>query len=173
MIKVAIKIFFEKQKNLHIKTFGTLPTVPYNRNADPSLYIGAPDEDEYIQWTYLEAKEIEAEGLNAELTEFYSAYYYWELRGHWNNISYYFPHVVNIEEAVRTAEFALERGKELFPEENNAVIAYCSISGNDGLLLVYSQDDSSLFIYDCETHNRILCRNTLTELVSMMEPVVC
>lgn len=171
-IKEAMKAFFEKQKDLYMETFGTLPTVPYNRNADPSLYVGEPDEDEEIQWVYSEAKRIEVSGLSTELTDFYSSYYYWELRGRLDNTSYYFPHVINMDEAVRTAEFALERGKEFFPEENNAVIAYCKISGNDGLVLVYNQDDSSLFIYDCEADNRSLCNNTLTETISLMEAII-
>ena len=171
-IKEAMKSFFERQKDLYMGTFGTLPTVPYSRSADSSLYVGEPDEDEEIQWIYSEAKRIEIDGLSTELTDFYSSYYYWELRGHQNNTSYYFPHVINMDEAVRTAEFALERGKELFPEENNAVIAYCKISENDGLILVYNQDDSSLFIYDCEVCDRFLCDNTLTETISLMEAII-
>ncbi len=171
-IKEAMEAFFEKQKKLYMDAFGTLPTVPYDQNADPSLYVGEPDEDEEIQWAYSEAERIGIEGLSAELTDFYSSYYYCELRGRLNNTSYYFPHVINMDEAVRSAEFALARGKEIFPGENNAVLAYCRISGNDGLILVCDQDDMSLFIYDCETGDRHLCSNTLTETIGLMEAVI-
>lgn len=171
-IKEAMKSFFEKQKDLYMETFGTLPTIPYNRNADPMLYVGEPDEDEEIQWVYSEAKRIEVSGLSAELTDFYSSYYYWALKGRIGDTLYYFPHTVNYNEAIRNAKIALERGKQLFPDENMAIIASCNIAGTDGLDLVYDQNENKLSIYDFDSDSRTDCDYSLVELINQMEPII-
>lgn len=171
-IKEAMHIYFDKLNKLYKNKYNTLPTVSYVQKDESKMFIGEPDDDGEIQWQPVSAKRVEIPGLCFELNEFFSSYYYWQLDGTLNEISYYFPHVTNMDEAIKVAKNALNKGKKLFPNSNNVIIATCTINGADDILLVYNQDNKTIFYYDLEFEKVISCDLTLIDLLIQMNPVL-
>ena len=171
-VKEAMTSYFNKLISLYKREFGTLPTVPYNRECDSTLFVGHPDEDGEIQWEYSPAKTVRIESLCEELNEFYSSFYYWQLRGKIGKYCFYFPPVINEQDAIKTAELAIERGKKVFPNEKYVMIASCDVAGFDGLDLIYDQNTNKLFFYDFDGERVIPCDYSLKFIISQMEVVI-
>lgn len=172
MIKDAMKSYFEKQNNICLHKYNTLPTTPYDHERRTLIYKGTVNDENLIQWKPVHAKTIEVKGLCPELTDFYSSYYYGFIEGKIEDIYYTFPGIFNQNEAINQAKWALRNGEDLFPEENIAIIAICKKNETDGLLLAHEQDTNKLFIWDGETDNRQYLDMSLETLIRTLTIIV-
>ena len=170
-LQEAMLSYFNKLTDLYAREFGTLPTVPYN-NTDSPLFVGQPDLEGEIQWQPSPAEKLTLAGLCPELSEFYSTYYYWHLSGKLEKNCFYFPPVFDEQEAIKTALFSMEIGRDISTEGNYAVIASCDIDGFDGIDLVYDQDSGKLYYYDFDKDKMFQCEYSLTEIISQMEAII-
>lgn len=109
MIKENLKIYLDKYFEAFKKIFGHNPTVPYDEDEESSLWIGEMDDEEYIQWMYLE-KETVTDFSNLEkeiglvlpeqLKEFYNSYYFLELQGFCDGEHVYFDSVSDTRDII-------------------------------------------------------------------------
>ena len=72
----SMKAYFGKQEMLYMKTFGTLPTISWEKSLPQDLFVGMPDEDDEIQWTPKVATQESYQELCKELNLFYCTFYY-------------------------------------------------------------------------------------------------
>jgi hypothetical protein len=119
---------------------------------------------------YREAEDISVDGLCDELLDFYSSYYYCNLEGEIDQYSFIFSAVYNKKSAIKQAQYAMQIGKNVFPDENIVILCSCGDESIDGLLLCYNQDDGSLFIYDHEFDKRTKLEFGLVELFEKLKP---
>ena len=171
MIKDSLSLFFKKQKRLYANIFGTLPTVSFDPDLENELYVGSPDDDGDIQWEPHAAETTCIDNLCNELSEFYNSFYYCELRGEYNKITFDFPAIVSKSEAERIIKAAIADGEYYCPNKNVVLLATCSYQGNDDIILLYKQDTGKLYLYDIDnkTHKQLKC--SLYELLSSMEAI--
>ncbi len=171
-IKEAMASYFAKLNNLYKNTFGTFPTVSWSPDQNQDLFIGKPDEDDEIQWKPVEAAKIKTNGLHKELQEFYSSYYFWELRGEYRGVLFDFPALPSLNVAESVARTAIDEGEYYFPNQETALIATCSSNGNDDLLLFIRQSTGELFIYDSDKRFIHPLDYSLVELICSMRAVI-
>lgn len=171
----AMSGYFQKLKALYLNTFGTAPTFPWDANAEHSLFIGPPDADGDAPWNPKIAAPLDASvagALCSELNAYYSSWYFLQLRGRLQNIDIDFLPFPSAKAAVTAAKTALEDGRYYFPKENCALLATCTVSGIDDMLLFYDQTAGSLFIYDTDKQVRHNVKSSLAELVANMEALI-
>lgn len=171
-ITEAMKNYFLRLEALYRKTFGTLPTVSWEESMGSELFCGKPDDDGEIQWKAIPAKHAELSGLCSELTEFYNTYYYWELRGQFNHMVFDFPAVTSFIDVQDVVKTALAEGQYYFAGQDTLLLATCSSSGNDDLLLFYRQHTGELFIYDQDKRFVHPMDCSLVELIESMEAII-
>lgn len=171
-IKEALTSYFLKLRGLYKKMFNSLPTISWSPELNQQLFEGKPDEDGEIQWKTAEATQIIMDGLCKELQNFYSSYYYWELRGKYKGILFDFPPVPSLDAAKSIVSTAIHDGGYYFPKQETVLLATCTSSGNDDLLLFYRQNTGKLFIYDVDKRFVIPLEYSLTELLGSMEAVI-
>ena len=171
-IKEALLSYFEKLEALYKKQFGTLPTVSWSAELSQDLFFGIPDDDYEIQWKAMPAKPVHIPGLCECLTEFYSSFYYWELRGTHAGILFDFPAVYTHTKAVDVARAALSDGYYYFPKQDTALLASCSYNNNDEILLFYRQKSGELFLYDIDLETVTPLDYSLVTLINSMKAVI-
>lgn len=171
-VKEALAEYFKKLNLRYEKIFGTLPTVSWDESLEQNLFVQEPDEDGEIQWSPTPAKKMNVSGLCIELMEFFESYYYWELRGRYENAIFDFPPVFSEAEAEKIACTALEDGEYYFPKQNVAFLANCSLSGNDDLLLFYRQQTGELFLYDTDKKFVHPLKYSLVQLLGSLEALI-
>ena len=172
IIKEAMLTYFEKLEALYRKQFGTLPTVSWSAELSQDLFLGTPDDDYEIQWKAKPADSIHLPGLCDDLTEFFSSFYYWELRGTYDGILFVFPAVITHNNAVDVARAALTDGNYYFPKQDTALLATCSVNNFDETLLFYRQKTGELFLYDLDLEKTTPLDYTLVTLISSMKAVI-
>ncbi len=171
-VEEAMATFWGKLERLYQDTFGTYPTVSWSDDMDQSLFVSEPDDDDEVQWKPTEAIPISNGELCEELRDFYGSFYYWELRGEYQGIDFYFPAVPSREMAETVAATALSDGAYYFPGQNSVLLAACSTKGKDDLLLFYSQKSGKLFIYDPVKQAVFPQSYSLVELIGRMKAVI-
>lgn len=57
-MKKELHNYLEKYFEYWKKERGTFPMVPYDEDLSTEMYLGEVDEDEYIQWRYMENNTI-------------------------------------------------------------------------------------------------------------------
>ena len=171
-IKEAMASYFLKLEELYRENFGTIPTVSWSEEMDQELFIGEPDEDGEIQWKPKEAILISSSKLCDELIDFYSSYYYWELKGKYKEVTFIFPAVPSYKKTNEILKAAIDQGNYYFPNENIAFLASCYSNGNDDLLLFFMQKTGELFLYDIDKKDNMLLDYSLIDLISSMEAVI-
>lgn len=171
-IKGAMKDFFDRQAAKSMEKHGLLPMIPYQHERKTLIYKGQRDEEDWIQWKPIHAKTIKMDQLCPELVQLYSSYYYGQMEGLFDGITYDFPPIYNEKDALHQAKWALMNGQDLFPDENAAVIAICEENNADRLLLVYEQSTNKLFVWDDEDNDRKYLDVSLEELITNIEPSV-
>ncbi len=171
-IRDALKSYFERLEFLYKEKFGTLPTVSWSAKLSQDLFVGTPDEDDEIQWKAKPAIPIHVPGLCQNLADFYGAFYYWELRGTLSEVYYCFPAVPTYSDSKKVATIALSEGNYYFPNQNTALLANCSVNGNDDILLFYRQNTGELFLYDVDQRTDSNLGFSLTTLINSMKAVI-
>ncbi|NRG00887.1 SecY-interacting protein Syd, partial [Paenibacillus dendritiformis] len=58
-VKKELAHYFDELLSYWNNTFGTLPKIPFDEEANPLLYQGEPDEDEYVSWKPIVKEEQE------------------------------------------------------------------------------------------------------------------
>ena len=168
----SMGIYLGKQEQMYRKAFGTYPTVSWDQSLPQDLFIGTVDEDDEIQWRPKIADQMFFKELCKELNSFYCTYYYWTLRGKFQNVLFDFPAVPTSDERKTVIEQAVKDGNYYFPGQSIVMLATCSMSGNDDLLLFYRQKTGKLFIYDMDKRFVYPIEVSLAELISSMEAVI-
>lgn len=171
-IGTAMSTYFQKLKALYQEQFGTAPTFPWEENADHKLFISSPDEDGDAQWAPKMAAPLPAAvagALCSELAAYYGSWYFLQLRGRIKNINLDFLPFASLEAAVRAAKAALADGQDYFPMERCVLLATCTVSGIDDMLLFYDQNSNKLFIYDPDKQIKHNIKASLPELIADME----
>lgn len=168
----SMRAHLEKQELLYKKTFGTLPTISWDESLDQNLFIGMPDEDDEIQWIPKIANKDFYQELCKELNLFYSTFYYWTLRGIFRGFLLDFPPIPTSSERKNVIKQIVEDGNYYFPSQNTVLLASCSKSGNDDLLLFYRQKTGEMFIYDIDKRFIYPLDVSLIDLISSMEAVI-
>jgi hypothetical protein len=168
-IKQAMEDYFHRQADAYLMAYGQLPSIPYQHGTQTLIYKDRCDDDDYIQWTPVHAKDIHMKQLCPTLTQFYSSYYYGEITGHIGDISYEFPGIYNYPSAIHQIEWGIMHGRELLPDENNVTIAVCRNNKNDELILMYNQDNNRLFIWDSEYNDKTFLPYSLEEFIRHLE----
>ncbi|BFH16751.1 SecY-interacting protein Syd [Paenibacillus melissococcoides] len=86
--------YFDELLSYWNNTFGTLPKTPFDEEANPSLYQGEPDEDEYVSWKPIEKEmqedfeAIEANidlHLHSSIKEYFNSFWFLNLQGFYNS----------------------------------------------------------------------------------------
>ena len=142
----SMKAFLGKQELLYMKTFGTLPTISWDESLPQDLFVGTPDEDDEIQWTPKAANPESFQELCKELNLFYCTFYYWTLKGKFQGFLMDFPPVPTSSDRKEVIEQAVKDGNYYFPGQNTVLLASCSKSGNDDLLLFYKKQERYLYM---------------------------
>lgn len=168
----AMKAYLRKQELLYKRTFGTLPTISWDESLPQDLFVGTPDEDDEIQWTPKAASQETYHELCKELNLFYSTFYYWTLRGKFQDFSLDFPPVPTSSARKKVIEQAVKDGNYYFPGQDTVLLASCSKSGNDDLLLFYRQKTGEVFIYDTDKRFLFPLEASLVDLIGSMEAVI-
>ena len=168
----AMKAYLKKQELLYKKTFGTLPTISWDESLPQNLFVGTPDEDDEIQWTPKVANQESYPELCKELNLFYCTFYYWTLRGKFQDFLLDFPPVPTSSDRKKVIEQAVKDGNYYFPGQNTVLLASCSKSGNDDLLLFYRQKTGEVFIYDTDKRFLYPLEVSLVDLIGSMEAVI-
>ena len=171
-IGVAMSTYFQRLKELYKKQFGTAPTFPWDENAPHKLFISPPDEDGDAQWAPKLATPLPAavaDALCSEMVQYYSSWYFLQLRGRIKNIDFDFLPFFSAETAIRAAKAALADGRDYFPMERCVLLATCTVSGIDDMLLFYDQNSNKLFIYDPDKQIKHNIKASLPELIADME----
>lgn len=171
-IKEAMRIYFDRQAEAYLQKYNSLPWIPYSSEKQTLIYKGHPDEEDWIQWQPVHAKTIQVKGLCPELIRFYSSYYHGGIEGEINGIYYHFPAIYNQADAIHEADWGIKAGKDLFPDENCAIIGSCSKQYADGLTVVYDQDTDSMSIWDYEFSSREPINLSLEELLLALKVIV-
>ncbi len=174
-IGMAMNTYFQKLKALYQKNFGTAPTFPWEENAGHQLFISPPDEDGDAQWTPKMAAPLPASvgsTLCSELVSYYSSWYFLQMKGRIRNIDVNFLPFSSVEAATSAAKIAVSDGRDYFPKARCALLATCTVSGIDDMLLFYDQDTGSLFIYDPDKEAKHNVKASLPELISEMEALL-
>ena len=171
-ISEAMNMYFGKQEQLYKKTFGTYPTVSWDKSLPQDLFVGTADEDDEIQWRPSVADKVPFKELCKELNDFYCSFYYWTLRGKFKNILFDFPAIPTSYERKKVVEQAVKDGNYYFPDQNTVLLAACSLDGNDDLLFFYRQKTGDLFIYDGDKRFVYPLEGSLTEVIRSMEAVI-
>lgn len=168
----SMKIFLGKQKMLYKKTFGTLPTISWDESLPQDLFVGTPDEEGEIQWTPKAATQESYQELCGELNLFYCTFYYWTLRGIFRDFLLDFPPMPTSSNRKKVIEQAVKDGNYYFQGQNTVLLASCSKSGNDDLLLFYRQKTGEVFIYDTDKRFLYPLKVSLADLIGSMEAVI-
>ena len=171
-IKEAMLAYFSKLEDLYQRTFGTLPTTPWDSDTNPELFIGTPDEDDEIQWRPIDAIPMQNPKLCRELCDFYSSYYYCQLRGEYEEILFDFPAVCSFTDSSKIADSAIVDGEYYFPGQNTVLIATCTLHGNDDILLFYKQNTGDMILYDIDKKTILPFEHSLVELITSMKAVI-
>lgn len=174
-VGTAMSTYFQKLKKLYLDQFGTLPTFPWDENADHQLFIGPPDEDGEAQWTPKMAAPLAsavAQSLCSELTTYYGSWYFLQMRGRIQNIDLDFLPFSSAESANKAAKSALNEGQCYFPGEHCVLIATCTLNGIDDMLLFYDQNSGKMFIYDSDKQVRHSVQSSLPEIIANMEALI-
>lgn len=172
ILSEAMRAFFGKQELLYKKTFGTLPTISWDKSLPQGLFIGTPDEDDEIQWKPKTADQEHYGELCKELNLFYNAFYYWTMRGEYQGVMLDFPPIPTLSDRRKIVEQAVKDGNYYFPGKKVVLLAACSKSGNDDLLLFYRQTSGEIFMYDTDKRFLYPLEVSLPELIGTMEAVV-
>lgn len=168
----SMRAYLGKQEQLYMKTFGTLPTVSWDESLPQDLFVGTPDEDDEIQWRPKEADQESFTELCKELNSFYCTFYYWTLRGKFKGFLFDFPPVPTSSDRSYVIEQALKDGNYYFPGQNIVLLATCSKSENDDLLMFYRQKTGDIFIYDMDKRLVYPLEVSLVDLIVSMEAVI-
>ena len=87
-MQAAYESYFKKLDSLYDAVWGTKPTVPYSGDCDPSLFVGAPDEDGEIPWMpklqpvpcgWCPVETKLGFSLRQELKDYYNTYFFLSL----------------------------------------------------------------------------------------------
>lgn len=93
-VKEELAHYFDELLSYWNNTFGTLPKTPFDEEANPSLYQGEPDEDEYVSWKPIEKEmqedfeAIEANidlHLHSSIKEYFNSFWFLNLQGFYNS----------------------------------------------------------------------------------------
>lgn len=168
----SMKLYLGKQELLYKKTFGTLPTISWDESLSQDLFVGTPDEDDEIQWKPKVADQEHFKELCKELNSFYSTFYYWALRGKFQDFLFNFPPLPTFSDRRKVIEQSVKDGNYYFPGQNIVLLATCSKSGNDDLLLFYRQKTGEVFVYDMDKRFVYPLEVSLVDLIVSMEAVI-
>lgn len=93
-VKKSLDIYLKKLLLYWNKNYKSLPLIAWDPDINQSLYIGDPDEEEYIHWKpklkeeYDDFKKIESLlgiKIHHSLKEYFSSYYFLEFEGFYNS----------------------------------------------------------------------------------------
>ena len=83
-----------------------------------------------------------------------------------------FPAVPTSSGRKKVIEQAVKDGNYYFPGQDTVLLASCSKSGNDDLLLFYRQKTGEVFIYDTDKRFLFPLEVSLVNLIGSMEAVI-
>ncbi|RJG25512.1 SecY-interacting protein Syd [Paenibacillus thiaminolyticus] len=93
-VQEALRHHFDDVLSYWSYSFGTLPKLPYDEAANPMLYQGEPDEEDYIFWKPAEKEKkdnfevIEENlglGLHPSIQQYFNSYWFLELQGFYHS----------------------------------------------------------------------------------------
>jgi hypothetical protein len=95
-VRLAMRRYFDRLLDDWRRTSGSLPKAPWNEDADAMLYVGAPDEEEWVEWQPVprsdeeDFRPVEQElevALPPSVREYFSSYWFCSLGGKYNSRS--------------------------------------------------------------------------------------
>lgn len=170
-MKEKLKDYLEKYFCFWNEEFGTLPKVPFDEDLKTSMYRGAVDEDEYIEWMYeinthpFDFEKIENKfnfKINKDLKEFFNSYYFLELQGFIDN------ELINIDSI--SEERDILRELEFILENESGDMIQIGITSPEDLPIYFENKSGEVYVVDIENNKAKLLCNSLGEMFNRMIP---
>ena len=168
-IKEAILHYYAKLTDVFQEEFGTNPTICYDEEINPELFISGVDEYGESQWKPVCAKPFFREGSCDELNESFSSYYFGQQRGTYGNFSFDIAPVYSYDDAVKIVEAGLKDGDYYFKGSNYFMLGTAEKREIDDYILIYRQENGSMFVYDTDKKTSRELKISLPELIELME----
>ena len=181
-MKKLILNYLKKYFNYWQHKTGFLPKVPFDEEADTTLYIGEVDEYGYIQWMYQEnteevdfkkwENEVKGE-LRNEIKEYISSYKFLELVGFLDENIVYFNMINNYEEiCLEEREKYLKEIKKSADIKDLKALENCIEIGSYHSIfeMYFDNNNGNIIVYDFDYHKKIIIANTFQELFERLTP---
>lgn len=180
-MQAAYESYFKKLDSLYDAVWGTKPTVPYSGDCDPSLFVGAPDEDGEVPWMpKLQPVPcgwgpVEAKlgfPLRQELKDYYNTYFFLSLAGAFGSCELHFYRI----DGSRPLEELVERqhadAQHVFPGSQRFLIGNAVVNGDDSYFLYYDNETGKLFCWESDTKNEVLLAYSIAKIIGSMEAIL-
>jgi len=166
MLKEKIKAYLDQMFGWYKEMHNELPRVPYNEDEPSALYVGEPNEEEWIQWQYVSVKKnvdfskLEQKysiHIHDQIKEYYNAYCFLELCG------FYRGEAISIEGINELTDAAVIMENLLESNEEYLLIGY---NTSCGLPLYVNIFNGQVVIWDWEIEKGYLFASSLAEILS-------
>ncbi|MBD5797504.1 hypothetical protein BHU24_26420 [Bacillus pseudomycoides] len=162
-------LYFWKEK------YGTHPKAPWDEEMEPILYLGHPDEEEYVYWKPVEKvrlddfSEIEKVldfKIHFSIKEYFNSYWFLNLQG------FYGSRFVNLE-PVEPGKSLLEffQVMKQYEENRGRQLRYIQMGfiSPEDMAITVDNETGQVFIENFETEENELLSHSLVELISNLK----
>lgn len=173
-VKDIIKEKLQERVEWWSETEGTLPMTSWLEEIDQRLYVGTPDDNEYVQWNYMEKEQDDLSDVedlfnivfHEEIKAYYNGYWFLELTG------FFGEYQILMHEVVPGAYKAqlITHLKE-YKEVHNGEVEYLPIGleANTGFSILINNTTGKVYLEDYEVDKLIEIAPNLMSLLENLE----
>ncbi len=176
-VKQSMKKYFEALEDLYKNQTGDLPYFPYDPMLSPTIYVGSPTKEEWIQWravekdTVTDLAKIESQlhvKFHSSIFEYFNSYWFAFLNGTVDELECELLPVLPDREIDEFA--ALQFQYSQYCKLLNRPIAYTPIGSEveSSSAIVIKNADGKVFIEDMEAQTYHLISESLSNFIEML-----
>ncbi len=170
-VREAMDYYFEKLLTVYSKENPPYPFTSYVEDADEMIYIGNPDESEWLGWKpILKDKKDDFEKLSELLKvkihpsveEYYNSYWFCDMGGRFGEF------VIQLDEVLPNLEMKSLVSKIIgYREAHDGLVKDTPIGfeTNQGLLVVVDNETGNVKLEDYEINKFTVLSDTLSDLI--------
>ncbi len=171
MLKKAVKRYLDRYFDEWAESRGGLPAVPFDEDMETKLFVGEPDDDEYICWQYKENPQLTDFGaleaktgveLPQQIKDYYTSYLFLQFEGFYEGKPIWLNPITDETDILAELEYSLLN-------ENPDRIEIGVLSDSD-LPLCVDVKTGRVIVWDYEREKSCILSNSLLELFEKLTP---
>jgi hypothetical protein len=174
LMKAAMRDYFERLLDAWARQHGTLPHTAWNEDADPAIYVGEPDAEEWIAWRPVEKtvrhdlRELEVirgHPVHPSLEAYFNSYWFAAIGG---RIGPYRLTLEPVLPGIEIESFLAETADYAQAHDGRLDSIPLGIDAS-GLLLVVDADSGRVLVEDVERQEFEEIAESLPQLIRQLE----